>query len=605
VKILYIFLIFLKVFVYAEVIDPSLYHTNSLLPKSYIYIGKEKLNQDELKNVFKPFSKEHLNIGVSHKYVWIKLDFYNSSKKDIKKILVFSSPLLEDISLFSQDLTLLKKNGMLYQNDKHSTIAYIFELDFKPYSKSSYYLRVSSKYTPIDFSLYLKDKESFFKKDRDRQFVDILLLGCILAMMLYSLLLSGYLRDKSFFYYGLYLFALIYQQMTYLGITQIYFPSEFIKVEATYTIPKVLFLILTSALFAMHFLEYKKIKKIEVFYKSVIVVLGLEFLFLDPLKEYSLNIVILTGAIFILLNLLCGIYAYKKGVKQARLFILGFGIVFLSYIMIIIDALGLASVMVYFQNILIWATTIEALVLSLAFADRYLILENEKKEIDKKMLEELKYRKKLVLEEVEIKTRQLNGALKEKELLLQEVHHRVKNNLQIILSMIRLQSDLTPFREVKDSFHILENRINAIAKTYSVLLSKDSFDTIDMKEYIDELINDLVEVMGKDKINFKKHIQMKLPIKKAVYIGLILNELITNSFKYAFKDDKGEIEIKLYKSDDENILEISDSGVGFDMDKKDNSLGLRLVKMIVKNQLKGSITMDTSKQTKTIIRFRS
>jgi len=605
VKILYIFLIFLKVFVYAEVIDPSLVKTDSLLPKSYIYIGKKKLNHDELQSVFKPYLKEYLNVGVSHKYIWIRLDFHNSSKKDIKKILVFSSPLLEDISLFSQKLTLLKKNGVMFQSDKHSTIAYIFELDFKPDSKSVYYIRVFSKYTPIDFALYLKDKESFFKKDRDRQFVDILLLGCILAMMLYSLLLSVYLKDKSFFYYGLYLFALIYQQMTYLGITQIYFSSELVKSEAVYTIPKILFLILTSALFAMHFLEYKKLKKIEIFYKSIILVLFLEFLFLDPVREYSLNIVILTGAVFILLNLLCGIYAYKKGIKQARLFIVGFGIVFLSYIMIIIDALGLASVMVYFQNILIWATAIEALVLSLAFADRYLILENEKKEIDKKMLEELKYRRKLVLEEVEMKTSQLNGALKEKELLLQEVHHRVKNNLQIILSMLRLQSDLTPSSDLKDGFLILENRINAIAKTYSVLLSKDSFDTIDMQEYIDELIDDLVEVMGKDKICFKKQIQMRLPIKKAVYIGLILNELITNSFKYAFKDDVGEIEIKLYTSDGENILEITDSGLGFDMDKKENSLGLKLVKMIVENQLKGSITMETSKHTKTVIRFKS
>jgi len=603
VKVILIFLFFFKVLLLGEVIDVSTKEKVSLLPASYVYIGERDIKKSDLEKRLTPYKKEHLNIGVNHKYVWIRLDFKNSSYRKVDKVLVFSSPLLEDISLFSKDLTLLKRNGMLYQSENHSSISYIFDMEFEPYVKKTYYLRVSSKYTPIDFSLYLQDRDSFFKQDRQRQFIDILLLGCILAMMLYSFLLSGYLKDRSFFYYGLYLFALVYQQMTYLGITQIYFSGEFIKYEATLTIPKVLFLILSSALFAMHFLEYKRLRKLEVFYKSVIVVLFLEFLFLSPDREYSLDIVILTGAVFILLNLLSGIYAYKKGIKQARLFIVGFGIVFLSYLMIIVDALGIASVMIYFQNILIWATAIEALVLSLAFADRYLILEKEKKKIDKQMLEELKYRKKLVIKEVELKTRQLNEALSEKELLLQEVHHRVKNNLQIILSMIRLQTDITPHKEVKESFKVLENRINAIAKTYSVLLSKDSFETIDMREYIDELIDDLVEVMGKSDVEFKKYIDMKLPIKKAVYIGLILNELITNSFKYAFENNDGVIEIKLYEKDGEKILEIKDNGVGFKVENQRDSLGLRLVEMIVKNQLKGSITMDTSKHTKSVIRF--
>ncbi len=599
-KILLSILFFINYLV-ANYIDVN--KDQSLLEHSYIYIGEKNISKKELSKKLKPSQIKHINIGVNHKYIWIKLYFTNKTKDNIKKLLVFSSPLLENITLFDSNLQIIEQNGMLHQQKSHKTIPYLFELNFKPQSKTSYYLRVSSKYTPIDFSIFLKNRDNFFRQDRYQQFTDILLIGIILAMMLYTLLVSLYLKDKSYLYYSLYLFALIYQQMTYLGITQIYFPSDFISIEAKLTINKILFLILTSALFAMNFLKTNRLPKINFFYKTIIAILILEFIILDPLKEYSLNIVILTGAIFIILNLISGIYAYYNGVKEARLFILGFGIVFFSYIMIIVDALGLVSVMIYFPNILIETTAIEALVLSLAFADRYLILQKEKENSDKLILEELKYREELITQEVIKKTKELNNSLAEKELLLQEVHHRVKNNLQIILSIIRLQTDTTKSKALKEKLHIVENRINAIAKTYSILLSKDNFSTIDMKEYIDELIADLVFIMDKQNIQINKEINMKLPIKESIYIGLIINELVTNSFKYAFDKNRGIIDIKLYTKNNLRFLEIRDNGKGYKIDKHYSSLGLNLVKTIVKNQLKGEITIDSSFNTVSIIKF--
>ncbi len=599
-RILLIIMLFLK-FSLANYIDVT--KEQSLLQNSYLYIGQKSISKVKLLKELKPYHKEHINVGVNHSYLWIKIDFKNLTNHEIDKFLLFSSPLLEEISLFSSELKPILQNGMLYQRDRHITIPYIFELKFKPLSKESYYLRVSSRYTPIDFSLFLRERESFLKQDRAKQFINILLMGVIIAMMLYTFMVSLYLRDKSYSYYSLYLLALVYQQMTYLGITQIYFPSEFIAIEATLTIDKILFLILSSALFAMNFLQTDKLPSIRLFYKSIISILLFEFFLLDPLEEYSLNIVILTGAVFIIGNLVCGIYAYIKGLKEARLFIVGFGVVFWSYIMIIVDALGLASVMVYFQNILIWSTAIEALVLSLAFADRYLILQEEKKRADRQIFQELKDREKLITKEVTRKTKELNSALEAKELLLQEVHHRVKNNLQIILSIIRLQADSIRSKMVKEKLHTVENRINAIAKTYSILLSKDSFKTIDMRGYIEELVYELAYVMDKRDIIISQKVDMKLPIKEAIYVGLIINELVTNSFKYAFDKNRGTIDIKLYKKDGLRFLEIRDSGKGYKIEKTKLSLGLKLVQIIVKNQLKGDIVVDSSFHTVSIIKF--
>jgi len=93
-------------------------------------------------------------------------------------------------------------------------------------------------------------------------------------------------------------------------------------------------------------------------------------------------------------------------------------------------------------------------------------------------------------------------------------------------------------------------------------------------------------------------IDLNLQLKEAVYIGIIINELVTNSFKYAFeKDKKGEIIIKLYSQNGKNILEVIDNGKGFDKNIKTKSLGLKLINILAKSQLNGKIIFDTNNKT--------
>ena len=590
-------------FLVSNPIDISTKDEISLLSKSHIYIANSNEDIKSVVKKLKPLNKEHINAGITNKVVWIKFTLKNSTNKPVTKALVLSSPLLESITLYSSDLKKIEQKGMFYTPKEHSTIPYYFLITIPPKSQKSFYLKVGSIFTALDFSLHLKDPKLFLMQDRNKQAINLILIGFVLALMVYTILISIYLKDKSYFFYGLYLFALLYQQVTYLGITQIYMPSSFLPIEAKITIPKIIFLIVTSALFAMSFLDIRKFPKIDFLYKAIILISILEAIFLNPKNPISLYIVIFTGAIFITFNLIAGFIVYFSGKKEARLFIVGFSIVFISYILIIIDALGLASVMIHFPNILIWATAFEALILSLAFADRYIILQKEKELIDKKLIKEHQEREKIIKTQVTHKTLALNRAVKEKELLLKEVHHRVKNNLQIILSMIRLQSDSSKGC-AKDILEKLESRINAIAKTYTNLLAKDNFKTVDMKSYIDDLIKDIVDILGNPKgVTIKTNASLELPFKKSVYIGLIINELVTNSFKHAFKDKKGVIKIDLYKKDGKNILEVFDNGKGFNSDIQKSSLGLKLIYIIVKNQLNGTITIDSNNKTHCIIRF--
>jgi two-component sensor histidine kinase len=580
----------------------------SLLQHSLIYIAEpnESLKDIIAKKKFSPYTKDHINIGISKKTVWLQFTLRNSSMEILHKVLIPSSPLLECIDLYpANDISQKRSKGMMHTPAKHNTIPYYFNIRIKPYSNKSYYMRVSSVDAPVSFSLTLEDQNTFYKEDKLTQAVNILLVGVVLALMIYAFILSFYIKDKSYFYYALYLLALLYQQVTYLGLTQIYLPQTFISVDMSIVLVKLVLLISSSALFAIHFLDTAKLPFIDKIYKGIIILTLLELLLLEAEDQYSLMIVIITGIVFITFNMIAGILSYLHGHKQARLFILGFGIVFISYVFIILDALGYTSVMVHFQSVLIWSTALEAFILSLAFADRYIILQREKEATDKRILLETQDRTKRIQKEVDKKTYELNMTLKTKELLIQEVHHRVKNNLQIILSIIRLQNDEIDDPTISDSLSNLEHRINAISKTYTMLLITDDLGNIDMEKYVDALLEDIHDTYAykAHNVNIKTNIDAIIPLKESVYLGLIINELVVNAYKYAFDDKDGTITVTLKKIDDHYVLIIEDNGKGFIISKT-NSLGLKLIHTLIYNQLEGTMDIDTYEHTQYIIRFK-
>jgi len=606
----FIFLLFILIGISSEAntIDISQDKQISLLENSSVYLDEKQLTIHEVleQNLFETYHKFHINIGVSRKTIWIKFRLQNPTKKSIEKLLILTSPLLEYIALYkSSDLNTPIIKGVSHITKEHTTLFPFYNIQLDAKTSQDYYLEVKSLYEPIDFGLRVQDKNEYLAEDRAEQFVNIMLIGMVLALMLYSFLVSFYTKDKSYSYYSFYLFFLIYQQMTYLGLTQIYFPPYFIIIDISIPIIKINILLITAALFAMYFLKTNQRPILHKIYKLFIFIAIIEILVLSIPDMHNLNIVIITGALFIIFNLSASIISYLQGYTQARLFIVGFSIVFFSYFLIILDAIGLTSIMQDFQNILMFGTAFEALILSLAFADRYVILQEEKEKVDTRILIESKDRASIIENEVIKKTHELNHALKTKELLLEEVHHRVKNNLQVILSMIRLQNDEIEDKIVKEKFINLENRINAIAKTYNMLLIKDNLEEIDMQEYIDSLLLDIQGTVNhkNHQISIKTDIDAMIPLRESVYIGLIINELVTNAYKYAFDDHKGTISISLHHNKNDFILTVKDDGKGFIVEENNNTLGLKLIHTLVYDQLEGNMEIFTNNHTKYIIRF--
>ena len=213
--------------------------------------------------------------------------------------------------------------------------------------------------------------------------------------------------------------------------------------------------------------------------------------------------------------------------------------------------------------------------------------------------------------ERKIAEEKIEESLKEKEILLREIHHRVKNNMQIISSLLGLASGSIKDKKYVDMFRESQNRINSMSLIHEKLYRSRDLEKIDLKEYIRDLGNAIFQSCGvkKGTIGLNINIEnVQLGIDHSIPLGLIINELITNSLKYAFPGDRnGEIKISLHLIDEKTFeLIVSDNGVGipYNVDfRKTESLGLRLVTLLVENQLKGKIDLDRSKGTEFNIRF--
>jgi two-component sensor histidine kinase len=200
----------------------------------------------------------------------------------------------------------------------------------------------------------------------------------------------------------------------------------------------------------------------------------------------------------------------------------------------------------------------------------------------------------------------------EKDTLLKEVHHRVKNNLQTVSSLLSLQSRGIKDEKVKNLIKSSQNRVISMAMVHEMLYMRDDLSKINYKSYVEELSEYLVKsVKGADS-NVKVNInipQIELGIDTAIPLGLLINEALTNALKYGIKgNDQGEIHIDLKKiADKDYVLNIGDNGVGFSEEvnfKNTRSLGLKLIHNLAR-QLKGSIIRDFSKKgTNYIVNFK-
>ncbi|MCB9092161.1 MAG: PAS domain S-box protein [Halobacteriovoraceae bacterium] len=204
---------------------------------------------------------------------------------------------------------------------------------------------------------------------------------------------------------------------------------------------------------------------------------------------------------------------------------------------------------------------------------------------------------------------QIETSLKEKEVLLREIHHRVKNNLQIIMSLLRLQSNKSKDTESKQLFLDSQNRVYTMSLLHEQLYQSRDISNVVLNDYFKTLVQNLFQSYGVMPGTITSHVEASgcfIEPERLIPCGLLINELVSNSLKYAFPNERsGKIWVELTHVGDDYILDVGDNGIGIPKNidyTQTDSLGLQLVRSLAR-QLGGKLELSSHEGTCFQIQF--
>ncbi|MBC7174388.1 MAG: PAS domain-containing protein, partial [Polyangiaceae bacterium] len=202
--------------------------------------------------------------------------------------------------------------------------------------------------------------------------------------------------------------------------------------------------------------------------------------------------------------------------------------------------------------------------------------------------------------------RLLRRSLEDKEILLKEVHHRVKNNLQVTSSLLNLQATTVSDQAAQEALREAQGRIHSIALLHERLYQAEDFGHVNLREYTTILVNELRRTLGRSRISLEiDAADIEVELDMAMPYALLLNELVTNAFKHAFPENVGTIAVCLRPLGGAAELVVRDDGVGLPPGyalETSRSLGMTLVRLLAK-QMRGTLSMRSDRGTVATLRF--
>lgn len=609
-----VFLLLFLLFATHVVAEPLAINKNSsfidLLPHSKIFIDTSRsltLADVQTKDIaFQENSKNLLSYGFSPPFdVWIQFTLFNDSSAPLDKIMEYHNPITTHLQFFDPAKRNEVQNEGLFSIDaSRRTINPIFFVKLEPYETKTYYLKASSYITTLIIKLNLWDIDHFYKSEIKHQLILALFFGAMLVLAFYNLFIYFFTRDISYFFYFLYISGVIVHHAIYIGLGTIYvLNQQWIIYSIQYASLIASFPIFALGLFTKSFLNTRQYPKLNTLLNIFLIILPLSvvvFVSTDYFNKYR-NIL---AVLFLAYLLFMTIYATIKKNRQAYFILLGWSAIFIAILFMLLSSTGVFSIYQYFPYFIETALVFEAIVFSIALANRIKQLQIDKESVHRQLLHQQENEKYRLTLQVAEKTYDLKVALDEKELLLKELNHRVKNNMQMIISLIRLQSDDLEDERLQDVLTTIQNRINSMRHLHELLYKQNQVTYINTREYFNLLLEDIKESYSNEYICITMNIEAELKIDQAIYCGIILNELVTNSFKYAFeKNHQGTIHIHLSRHEATYRLSISDNGKGFEKQHIGHSLGLILVNTLAKKQLKGTIHTKVHHGVKTTIEW--
>jgi len=586
-------------------IFPKVSH-QTLLPYTQIYLDHDRSeNIQSIQNkIFKFVHKESLGFGYAPDInIWVKIELYNTTNKPLQRILEYSHPLATHIELYDgEQQTLLAKEGLLQNNRHRQTLNPYFELTLKPKESKAYYLKVSS-ISALVLRLDLWQPRAFYDHALYMRSLFTLFFGGMLIIILYNLIIYFVAKETSYLYYVLFFAAMTFHQFNYRGALLFIFSEDTIRLlieYATFVVAVPVFFLMLFTREILHLQQYTKVNRI---FMILLFLYPLSIILIYLLGLDHLRAVLSVSMLFILF--LVTFYTLYRKNKQAKYLIVGWSLLWTAGLLMYLSNIGVYDIFSKIPFYAEWVLVAKALVFAFSLAMMIKQTNQEKFEVQAKYITLQEEKEHQLTEKVEKRTQQLSRSLQEKDLLLKELNHRVKNSIQTIVSFLRLQIDDTEDAIVQRSLIHIENRILSINHLYALLHTKENLTYIDAHEYFDLLISTIQNGFYQENIEITVYATVQLPSQTAVYCGFILNEALTNAMQHAFTEDqKGHIEISLVEQEDHYVMQIKDNGKGFNATKEFHSLGLTILELLATDQLNGTLEIDTKTGTAITIRWK-
>jgi len=516
---------------------------------------------------------------------WFQFTITNKSKKE-DFILYFNEAYYENLILYTKKnaIWVNEKNGLNSSFQEHS-IQYFnpaFSLNIKPNETKTYYVQGNSKLTTSsEFEIY--EKEYFYTHGTLYNLLYMVYFGAVLLIFILNIFIYFKVKENVYLYYSGYILFCSLWISAYSGLI-LYAPIEmffhnFLMVTAMW----VMFLILFSSEF-LNVKEYlpKVYKPLNIFgYVFGILAILICFSF-EPWFEIMH---ILASGVFIILFTVAIVILKKENDKDTKYYLYAMSIYMITMTLMSAMANGWIENNDFNRYSFLYGSFFEILFFTLLLTNRFYIFQNEKIVIQKELLE-LKNKNEIILEQkIEDRTKQIKETYlevknlsQEKELLLKELYHRVKNNFHSIIGLLHIEKKSLQDIQTKEIFLKTINRIKSMSTIHEFLYENKSLSYIEINKYLEKIILEIENSYNKNSIIMNKNIEnFSLSMDSAISLSMIINEIISNSIKHYKKESNCIIDINLLKNGEIIHLTIQDNGQGFDSNANQKGLGLKLV----------------------------
>lgn len=578
-----IFLLLLCNLAFSEILVEGKQNKFNNFTIDYFYDANKSLTIDEiLQQNFTTKINNKFNLGNRNGNSWLKFEITNNTNQDTLFLHIVESYFdLLDLYEKKDEGWSKKSSGRFAKLDERDMydISPVFSLHVKKNTTKTFYVKMNAKFSQFgEFRIYTKSSPIAKYRLILNSFY-IFFLGSLFIMIVFNSFLFTILKERIYFYYVSYLFSF---SAFFINANGFLLYLGWFNSYSTIHIISISFINIFLTLFSISFLNVERnfpnIQKIL----KVFITLNFFFMIMSYINlDFWYPKLTILGLTTYIILLYVSIRSWLIGRHQAKYYLFAVSIYIFSIIVFSLMTKGLLPNNYFTKYAFLYSSFLEVVVFSLLLAHRFINIQKEKLRIQDELIKFKNENEDFLKQEVESRTEKIECLLQDKDVLLKEVYHRVKNNFQLIVSLLVLEKTKFSTEAGKKNFSLLINRIKSMATVHQSLYGSETISKLDSYEYISKITKDVKEIYLSSDVEIVENIEsLHIQIEHAIPLGIIINEVLTNAIKHNLDlEQKLIVSVSFKSNKDKNELIIQDNGKGFEYDptKHKQTLGINLL----------------------------